>query len=903
LATGGTTYNWSSGCTIASCDVSTADTYTVTVTDDNACSETDEITLTINDLPDAKAGNDTAICQGSTLSLLARGGTIYNWSSGCTTASCNVSTADTYTVTVTDANACSQTDEVEVSITIVEANVNDVAFCEGSDATLTATGGDTYLWSNAGTTASITLSKPDTTETFVVTVTKNGCTDIDSAVATLLRTPVAVLGDSICLGDTASLTVLGGKSFVWSTGGTLQSISVSPIINTTYSVTATENTCTASGTGVIIVNSNPTVNAGDDIRKCKDNPANLSASPNDNQLHYSWTTTGNAVLTNEDQYNPSVLHLNPQGLSADDTIGFYVEVTNQSDCKAIDSVNIIFEYECKSRVYIHASDDNICQGDSIHLWAEVDTAKNKTVTSLTWSDPIMADDRLDTIRIAPATTIIYIVTVVDDVPSADIDSITITVNPLPIATIAGDTAICAEDELGLSASGASKFEWADNLGSSADISIEPTATNTYAVTVTDEQGCIDDTSITVTVNPLPAVDLPTIDETCATADAIRLPIGTPLDGSYSGIAVADTMFDPVVAGEGTFTIRYSYTDEHGCTNMDSNTVLVLSPPKSMLSDTTICEGDTASLYAGTTDREYSWSSGSTEAQLDVLTAGQFIVTITAAECELVDTAEVTVNPTPVINRPEDVKICVGEQTIISPTSTPSSSTYHFDFGMLSTSTDTMSGVVGTYTYADSGSYHVTISTSVDGCYAEETFTDLASINTLPQVDFAYSPKEPSNLDAEVDFVGNSLSTIEEWTWSIGHNSIKTNGQEISEVLTTPGTYLVTLNVTDENNCTGTFMDEVYVKAEHTVYIPNAFSPNDDGLNDILKPVGIGINSIDFYVYSRWGEMIYHGTSVEEGWDGTKQGHKVPTGVYSWVVQYKDLDGEQFKLKGLVQVVE
>ena len=193
-ATGGDTYLWSNGATTASITVNPTATTTYEVTvNKNGCSSKDAVTVTVNTASappatvTADAGKDQTICTGSSTTLTASGGSVYKWSTGATTKSITVSpgATTTYSVTVSEGSV-SDTDEVLVTVNplpIADAGT-DVTIESGQSTTLTATGGDTYLWSNGATTASITVN-PTATTTYEVTVNKNGCTSKDAVTVTV----------------------------------------------------------------------------------------------------------------------------------------------------------------------------------------------------------------------------------------------------------------------------------------------------------------------------------------------------------------------------------------------------------------------------------------------------------------------------------------------------------------------------------------------------------------------------------------------------------------------------------------------------------------------------------------------------------------------------------------------
>ena len=270
------TYTWSSG-TEEVCPTETT-TYTVTVTDSNGCSSTDEITITVNELPTVNAGEDISLCLGECYTFIptangGSGGYTYTWSSG-TDEVCPTETT-TYTVTVTDSNGCSSTDEITITINdlpTVNAG-DDISLCLGECYTFTPTGsggsgGYTYTWSSG--TEEVC---PTETTTYTVTVTDiNGCSATDEITITVNDLPTVDAGAdiSLCLGEcyTFTPTADGGSgdyTYTWSSG----TEEVCPVETTTYTVTVTDsNGCSATDEITITVNELPTINAGEDISLC-----------------------------------------------------------------------------------------------------------------------------------------------------------------------------------------------------------------------------------------------------------------------------------------------------------------------------------------------------------------------------------------------------------------------------------------------------------------------------------------------------------------------------------------------------------------------------------------------------------------------------------------------------------
>ncbi|MBL0238323.1 MAG: hypothetical protein IPQ02_17460 [Saprospiraceae bacterium] len=232
------TYLWSTTATTQSINVSTAGTYSVTVTDANGCTGTASRTLTVDPNPVVTITGDNKICAGtsSTFTANASVGTApftYLWSTTATTQSINVSTAGTYSVTVTDANGCTGTASRTLTVdpNPVVTITGDNKICAGTSSTFTAnasvgTAPFTYLWSTTATTQSINVS---TAGTYSVTVTDaNGCTGTASRTLTVDPNPVVTItgGNKICAGTSSTFQRMqvgtAPFTYLWSTTATTQ---------------------------------------------------------------------------------------------------------------------------------------------------------------------------------------------------------------------------------------------------------------------------------------------------------------------------------------------------------------------------------------------------------------------------------------------------------------------------------------------------------------------------------------------------------------------------------------------------------------------------------------------------------------------------------------------------------
>ncbi|MFH0866102.1 MAG: gliding motility-associated C-terminal domain-containing protein [Bacteroidota bacterium] len=400
-------------------------TYTVTVNDGfNTASS--GLTVSVNPLPTANAGGDVSVCSGNSVILGASGGTSYAWSPSSGLSATNISNPvasptsnTTYLVTVTDANGCSNTDDVNVTVDAVPtANAgSDVAICSGNSAGLSASGGSGYAWSpSAGLSATDVnnpVANPTSTTTYTVIVTNaQGCTDSDNITVIVNPLPNANAGNdqTICSGQVATLTATGGGTYAWNAVDFTPSINVSPASTYTYTVTVTSTQgCSATDDVTVFVNPLPAANAGSDVAICVGNSTMLNASGG---TTYTWSpSTG---LSDANISNPNA---NPSS-----TTSFIVTVTDANNCSATDDVTVTVN---SLPVAFTGNDTTICEGNSL----TVSAAGGDTYA---WN----TGDSTSSFSVYPSSTSTYIVTVTDIYGCSASDDITVNVTATPVITLA-----------------------------------------------------------------------------------------------------------------------------------------------------------------------------------------------------------------------------------------------------------------------------------------------------------------------------------------------------------------------------------------------------------------------------------------------------------------------------------
>jgi gliding motility-associated-like protein len=299
VPSGATTYTFSSGTAVVSPTTST--TYTVTGTDSDGCTNAVGAisSVTVYALPSLTvSASSTSVCSGNSSTLTVSGASSYTWNTGPTVASISVtpSITTTYTVTGTDTLGCVSTSAQTVVLfanPTISLSSSNASVCVGFNSVLTASGVNTYTWSTGLNTPSISVS-PTVSTTYSVNGTDiNGCVATNTTISVGINpspTVTAVASSTgICLGALADLTASGASSYVWSTGSLISTISVSPLVNTTYTVTGTNSFgCSSDAIITITAYATPTLTIGPDIEVALGSSYEFNPTQSGSST-YSWT--------------------------------------------------------------------------------------------------------------------------------------------------------------------------------------------------------------------------------------------------------------------------------------------------------------------------------------------------------------------------------------------------------------------------------------------------------------------------------------------------------------------------------------------------------------------------------------------------------------------------------------
>jgi hypothetical protein len=367
------------------------------------------------------------------------------------------------------------------SLPIVAVSANHSSICAGATVQLTASGADSYSWSNSETTEIITVI-PTTNTTYTVTGTDvNGCVNTDNISITVYALPTVAASatqSSICSGESTSLSVVGASTYSWSNSEITGSITVNPTSSTTYTVTGTDaNGCTNTDEVVVTVKDLPSFTFQGNTSICLGQNTDLTIlnSPSGvNAINHDWSTGATTATVNVSPLSSTTYSYTGTGEN-----GCYTTQQVTVTVNALPSVNA-------------GSNQTVCSGSSV-------TLNGSGATTYNWMG---STPNTPSYTFTALTTNTYTLMGFDGNGCSNTDEVTVTVISSPsVSATSNYSSICSSSNTSvtLTAGGANTYSWSNGLNTTT-VSVSPSATTTYTVTGTDNNGCSSTAEVTVNVD-------------------------------------------------------------------------------------------------------------------------------------------------------------------------------------------------------------------------------------------------------------------------------------------------------------------------------------------------------------------------------------------------------------------
>lgn len=928
-STGGTAYSWDFGDGNTSTAQNPTNTYaapgtyvvTLTVTGTGTCVATNTMNVTVNPLPTVTATSATT-CPGGSATITAGGASTYVWSTGATTASITDNPASTTSYTVTGTTAAGCTNTAVGTITIAGSptvTTNPTTICAGTTGTITASGATTYTWTGpsiVGSPNSATLTaNPTTTSTYTVLGAIGSCTATATEVITVNPMPTPSFVSSVeCFGTPTSFTnnsTPAGSNYNWDLGDGNSSTVQNPTENypaagsyvVTLTVTTTPGNCQATVTGTVTVKPIPSLNPVSDVTVC--DQQQIIVQP--------FTSVPAGATVGWTNSNTTI------GLAANGTgnINPFTGTSGGSNTPVTGVVTAIPTL-------------NGCVGQPINFNLTVSPQPTVTLTS----PPFICPG-----QVVPAPTY--------------------TLNPNDPNTVFSWTNNNTNTGMGASGTG-DPSTYTFTAGSNATM-----ANITGIVTVTPTLGtCVGPpATYTVTIYPTPVINPVANIEKCPNLPIgpINLSVmpggGTPsfawsnsnpnIGLSSSGTVTPIPQFTGVNTGSTQQVANISVgASLNGCPAIPVPFTITIDPnPVAQFSATNkICLGtamdfhDLSTVGSGYIN-SWAWNmdagpafSSAQNPQYTILTPGTHSITLVSTTdkgCTNVITHTIYINPIPTATFTGGGQGCpiLTVNNFVDGSSVPDGTpimSWNWNFGNGATcNTQQVPGVLtyGNPSPVQNAVYTVSLTVISDsGCVSQTYSNPCVTVWPHPLPGFSWGPSDPApDIDnPTVYFFDQSQGANgpNGLLWNLGDiylnnpQSNFTTAQNPVHVYEyyEPATYTVTQWVSNIYGCKDSLTKTIEIIPNWTFYIPNAFSPNGDGVNEGFKGTGVGIDgsTYNLWVFDRWGNMIFYTNDMEKAWDGKimgKSGDVVQEDVYVWKVKFHDFLGRRHEFKGTVSVIK
>jgi gliding motility-associated-like protein len=937
--TGGGTYSWAgpgitAGGATSTPTINVAGNYVVTVTAANGCTATANTTVSQNTTaPTPSASNSGSLtCTVNTVTLTGTSGGSYSWSgpgilSGGATANPVVNQIGNYTVTVTAANGCTATANTTVSQNTTTPAVSmpstQTITCASPTVSLIGSAGPsscTPVWTGGvcgGSTTYTAQACSPNTYTLTVTNPLNGCVNSGTVdVVPSIGIPVVTTsntGSITCTTNTVEVTAtttMTPVSYSWtgpsavsgsssstgtvSVGGTYQCVVTNTLSGCSSTVTTLVNTNITSPTATINISG---------VLTCSVTSVDLTSSLAG--MNYTWspqavntlsttaTVAGPCTLTVTDPSNGCTFTTTatvtqntttPTGLSAG---------TNQTLTCTSTSVTLSGSVTTPTNATVNWSGASVC-GTATSLSSSACAAGIYTLTATDVSNGCIATS---TVQIfpnagAPTATISSAALTIDCNNATQ--SVTVTSTPNTDVTYTWNTP-------------------PSTVSANGDLATF-NSPNTYICTVTNTlSNCSANVQVVVTTNTtVPSLIIsPSQTLTCANPTAVISTTTNPTTG------ITYTWTGTFVSGQGTSAVTVNAADNYsvtvmdaanGCTNTASSLVTAdTNVPSVTISATSTnsvitCLNPAVTLSASVTPPatySYTWSpsnnAGSTE---NVNSAGVYNVVVLNAATGCTATASTaftvtgnTIAPTAVTS--DTTMPCGSPSVTLNASTTATNVSYNWTTsgaGTLLSGATSASPVAGS-----AGAYEVTITDNINGCSSTST------VNVTSIAVTAAFTANPTSGTAPllVNFTNQTPGVGNVYSWNFADNNNNTSSAtNPSHTYNTVGNYVVTLVVTDASGlCSATATISIDVFENASIVVPNVFTPNGDGKNDIFKITTTGIKELNCDIFNRWGTKVSNISGVNAFWDGGNSND----GTYFFILTATGFDGTEYKQQGYINL--
>ncbi len=659
----------------------------------------------------------------------------------------------------------------------------------------------------------------------------------------------------------------------------------------------------------------------------------LSSVTSTNIVQWNWSFGGNGTSTNS---NPA------HAFTSAGTFNVQLRVETDSTCTDSISYQVIahpnpvaaftFSNECFSNINDFINTSSVASGSiTVYDW-DLDDGKTSSAqdTSVFYSAPGVYNVTLNTVTNFGCTNSVTHSLEVYNNPVAD----------FTVANVCQNVPAMFDDNSTSLSGSISNRHWdlddgtILNLGSGVTFPHNYAAANTYNVEMiaTTQYGCDDTLLKPVVIHPMPVVDF-AFDTACFNYPTSFFDLSTVSSGAvttwnwnFNGTPVSGNANPQFTFSQpGLNGVVYTATTDSGCSMTNEHSVMVYYLPEPEFTSTSVCFTDTtfftntSSIPDGTIASTF-WdfadagaTSNLTSPNRIFTAAGFYDVTLvctsgTACVDSVTHSVEVYPLPAPAFSAVpsegcQPLRVDFTDLSTIAPGYNINQ--WRWDFGV----PGAISGTQNTFfLYDTAGTFTVSLTaTSSNQCSVTITDPDLITVFPKPNAAFTYQPQPTTIVYPIITFTDLSsvlTGSITDVVYDLGDGNT-TNELNPVHTYRDTLTYYVQQIVLTDHGCSDTVTHTIVIDPEFTIYVPTAFTPDDDGLNDIFLVQGIGIKHITLRVYNRWGEAMFFSDALDKGWNGKKfnEGKQLQEGaVYVYFIEITDVNEHTYEFKGTVTLV-
>ena len=891
IASGATSYTWSpGGLTASTITVSPTSTTIYTVTGlVGTCTNTQTLNLNVSAIPTLSliAASNT-ICAGTSATITASGASTYTWNPGAltgTTVVVSPTVATTYTVDGDNGLGCIGTETITINVNTapsVSISATPTVLCGPGTVTLTGSGALTYSWSPIGLTGSVVVDNILSTTTYsLIGSDAIGCSSTETLTIAVGSPTVSVVGSSsgICIGATATLSASGASSYTWNPGGlTTGTIVVTPTITTTYTVTGLVGTCTDTQTLNLNVSASPTISiVATSNTICAGSTLTLTSS---GASTYTWNPgalTGSLVTV-----NPSV------------TTTYTVDGDNGLGCIA--SETVIITVNALPSLSISASPVALCAPGTV-------TLTGSGADTYSW----IPSGTTGTVSVEnPTTTTVYTLSGTDVLGCSNSQTISISVGTPTITITSTPTVLCIGSTATLTASGASTYTWSPLAIVGSTITDSPIINTTYTVTGDNGFGCIStNTFVLSVVNCTLSTHILGLTKAVSTATIINsnaynvtytIVATNPSTVNLTGFSILDDLTS-------TFPLptTYSVISTPLVTSINSSLTVNSLFDGALQND--LLSPLTSTLLAGKADTIvftvqinpnglfgpfYNSAVGSGTDDLGVLISDS---SNTGFSYDPDSDGDPTNNDTAtVLTLLPFTSIGIAKSGSVSGVLLDKTLDVTYVITVKNLGNDTLKTVQvkDDLTIPLPATFTIKSGPTATGSLtANPLYDGILDSDLLTASSSSLAPGQVETITLVLNITPNAVKTITNIAVGTGTGSIAVSDTSNTGNVADP-------NGNDNATEQGENIPTVLTLPDVNLFIPDVFTPDGDGKNDLFVIKGISGRAVKLTVFNRWGNKVYGSDAYANTWDGSSNvsglilgTSKLPQGTYYYVAEFMD----------------